>query len=528
MLTASVPADPGSYYAKEGLEAEGGFMAPVGGKMASKLGLSGVIDRDTLKALFRNRTPEGERLTQRDRADKKPVTDFCFSVSKPVALAHQLFGDARIPGEVAGAAMDTARMMERKITVRTMRRKKYQDITTGIGLIAPEYHKRTRPVGGVSDPGDHVHTLFLNVSELDGKRRSVQLERIVKDSALYRDMFHANLRGRMERLGYSTHADGFTFGIDGFSKELCRKFSRRSELIEMEVKRRGIKSPKGKAALGAKIREKKANDLKEDRLFDEWLKRLTPNEYKLAGSATRRAMASGPIAPNLFNEDHLLTAFDRLMDAYSRVSEEKLLTEALKEGVGEVSLDGLTEALEGMEAIRAQVKTPKGKVAMVQSRDNHQREAELVSFAKKGGIVWITGKPTEETKEEAEQRAGEDATWIRTVQSFRQVHQAAMEAKEEGRKLVIQGLAPKNAPEGHVLAVLRELGGISPLDEKDSRKRKKVLSVAATLKGFKERVRHRMEVMRRLDWMKEIQPEVEGAERARSASWDRDRRGVER
>lgn len=278
MLTIACPNSPTTYFGKEGLEKEGGFRLSTWGKLADSLKLAGVAAREAMQAIFSNRTPWGDRLTQRDRKDKRTCTDFCFSPPKGVAIAHQLGGDERIPQAVIDSALDTMNLIQPEFRVRV--RGEYQ--TTGNAIGFPEYHLTTRPENGEPDPGDHIHVPTANASEWRGNRYSVDLKHIADEAPFYRWHFQQGLAKRLHGLGYDLRHTEHGFELAGIPERVISEFSRRSEAIEQEFRRREgslmeriqgsqdpaelarlekqldrLRSPKGKAALAGLTREKK-------------------------------------------------------------------------------------------------------------------------------------------------------------------------------------------------------------------------------------------------------------------------------
>lgn len=521
IASAMSAADAAAYHGKEGLEAEGGSRGAAGGRGSGLLGLLGSPTAEVVKALIRNRTPQGERLTQRDRKDKKPLTDFCFSPCKPVAILHQVGGDRRIPGEVMAAAMDTARTMEKRTICRVKVFKKYREHTTGIAVILPDYHLRTRPVDGVSDPGDHVHVKFMNVTWHEGKRYSAEFDAVVRDKKLYRDMFHANLRGRMERLGYGTYKDGFSFGVEGVTPAMVAKFSNRTAGIDKEQARREaavqaridaerhpeaiarlrvklarVKAPKARAALGAKIRELKSADLMTDKLFEEWLRRLTPDEARRLGSAVRKAMDASRDDIPLPGADWLADTLERLSEPLSAVPEERLLTETLKAGVGEVTLQGLEEELAGGDYLRARV----DGVDYVTTPEARRKEREVVDFAKAGGIRLRRTKRGEAVAT----RAGEMLLPDADALPFDKLHEWVQKAREGEFTLVLHAqkarLYAGKAGRGEPMVFLEDLAGL-PTGQARPRPASAVMAVAGKV------LRRARQAAERMRYVLEREPE---------------------
>lgn len=416
MLTISTPASASaaaSYYAKEGIEAEGGFFGRWGGKAALRMGLYGDVAAPELKEVIHNRL-NGEKLTPRDRHDKKPLTDFCFSPPKSVAVAHQVMGDDRIPGVVLAAVQSVMeRHVEPFIMVRLKTGGKYENQIIGNGAWALEYHKLTRPVNGWEDPGDHVHALLMNVGYLGNERRSIEVSHSVKASALLNAAFMSELAKGMKQLGYGIRTTKDGWELQGMSDSIIRKFSRRSELIELEAQRRGIKSPKGKAALGAKIREKKSTRHTEDQLRREWNWRLDSGERQMLQGVLRMA-ARGPNRSGAIETTQAVenTLHGLLMDK-SAVTFPSLAVGTLKNYPGEVSLEGVMQAIDGMDAVKAEF----DGMRYITTKEAMQRERDVLRKALKGEITLKRLK----RGEKHEPKKGET---VLTNPGFKELHDA--------------------------------------------------------------------------------------------------------
>src|SRR5271163_3388884 len=115
-------------YYSEGQELVGSW----GGKGASRLGLSGTVDKLSFERLCDNLDPRtGEPLTVRTRTERRVGYDFTFSVPKSVSLLYAMSGDQGILDAFRGAVDETMREIESEIKTRV--RKELQDTnrTTG-------------------------------------------------------------------------------------------------------------------------------------------------------------------------------------------------------------------------------------------------------------------------------------------------------------------------------------------------------------------------------------------------------------
>ena len=82
-----------SDYYSEGQEIAGLW----GGIGAERLGLSGPVDQESYFALCDNLNPKtGEKLTPRQKENRRAGYDFTFSAPKSVSVRYELSGDERI------------------------------------------------------------------------------------------------------------------------------------------------------------------------------------------------------------------------------------------------------------------------------------------------------------------------------------------------------------------------------------------------------------------------------------------------
>src|ERR1700678_1112751 len=102
-------------YYSEGQELVGSW----GGKGASRLGLSGAVDKLSFERLCDNLHPiPGEPLTVRTRSERRVGYDFTFSVPKSVSLLYALSGDQGILDAFRRAVDETMREMEAEMKTR--------------------------------------------------------------------------------------------------------------------------------------------------------------------------------------------------------------------------------------------------------------------------------------------------------------------------------------------------------------------------------------------------------------------------
>src|ERR1700724_2137428 len=120
------------YYATADYYSEGQEIVGLwGGKGASRLGLSGTVDKFSFERLCDNLDPRtGEPLTVRTRTERTVGYDFTFSVPKSVSLLYAMSGDQDILGAFRGAVDETMREVETEMKTRVRKGGKDEDRQT--------------------------------------------------------------------------------------------------------------------------------------------------------------------------------------------------------------------------------------------------------------------------------------------------------------------------------------------------------------------------------------------------------------
>lgn len=364
------------YYA-DGQEIVGGW----GGRGAGMLGLAGTVDKASFDQLCDNLDPRtGGALTARTRTDRTVGYDFTFSVPKSVSLLYGLTGDGDVLAAFRGAVAETMREVESEAKARVRKNGRDAERATG-NLVWAEYvHTTSRPVDGVPDPHLHAHMFVFNAT-FDGEERqwkAGQFRDLKRDAPYFQAAFRVRLANRLQELGYALERTRDDFEIAGVPKDVVRRFSRRTAQIDELAADLGITDPDRKAGLGATTREKKADRLTRDELRCEWLGRLSDDDRRALGRAFRPARPKGRVTGGERQAvDH---AIGHVFTREAATTERKLVTEALKRGVGAVTLDSVKSELAARPLVRG---TVKGR-ELVTTPDMLSAEGRLLAFARQG------------------------------------------------------------------------------------------------------------------------------------------------
>ncbi|MFO0847830.1 MAG: MobF family relaxase [Gemmataceae bacterium] len=352
-----------------------------GGKAADALGLSGRVNKRAFDALCDNVNPAtGGRLTPRTKDGRTVGYDFTFDGPKSVSVLYALTQDPEILAAFRASARETMAEIETDVRVRVRARGQNAEADTGALAWAEFVHFTARPVDGVPDPQLHAHCFAFNATvDGAGRWRAAQFREVMRDMPYHQAAFHARLADRLAGLGYgiARTADGWQVaGLD--DPALLAKFSRRTSQIEEEADRLGVTDPGRKAALGATTREGKAAHLARDELRAEWEARLTPAERaRLAAVHARAEVGLVPAVTPAAAVDH---AVRHCFERSSVVPVRTLAAEALKFGVGSVSVDAVARELAARPLLRGD---RDGRV-LATTPDVLAEEGRMIAFARTG------------------------------------------------------------------------------------------------------------------------------------------------
>ncbi len=375
------------------------------GKGADLLGLHGEVTKEQFSALVRNRNPfTGERVTAADRQNRRVGFDLTFSIDKSLSIQALVGQDERILHVFRESVEETMQLVEQDAAVRVRAGGKDEDQRVGNLVYATFYHGLTRPTGeeNLPEPHCHAHVVCLNMAfdHEEIKWKALQPGDIKASGQFYQSVFRAKLAQKVQSLGYEIEVSSGDFRLKGYGQELIDRFSNRTKEVETLAQNlaKEKKVPRltaaVKARLGATSRQNKRMDLSWEELRQRWQARLTPEEAGFMYSIHEQARAMRKGIPM---EDRSVQAFDlaldHLLERKSVVTERELLTETLRRGLGNVSIENATSQLDRPEILKAQYDGH----PCVSTREVIAEEKELIEIVRRGmGRAQPLSPPREE------------------------------------------------------------------------------------------------------------------------------------
>ena len=317
-----------------------------GGRAAVLLGLFGKVDKPSFDRLCDNQDPKtGEQLSKITRDGRRVGYDFTFSAPKSASVLQALTGDESIMQAWRDSVRETMDAIECEMQVRVRKNGQETDRTTGNFLWSEFVHLTSRPVNNIPCPQLHSHIFVQNLSfdSIEGQWKAGQFGRIKSEGYFWQATQQARFALKLEELGFATRPTKDAFEIAGVPDSIIPKFSLRTGVIERIAAKLGITDPKRKAGLAATTREKKNDTIPYSELLEIWNGWLTPDERAALLEVSDKAK---PKTPTVDNERHAQFAIDHTFERMSIAQERRLLTLALKHGVGHVTPEGMRAAMD--------------------------------------------------------------------------------------------------------------------------------------------------------------------------------------
>lgn len=243
------------------------------GRGAETLGLQGAVDEQAFVDVLSGKLPDGSEIPG-VHGEHRPGVDMTFSAPKSVSLLALIGRDDRIFGAFRESVTATLGWAEKNlIEARVWDPAAKQQVVekTGNMVTATFLHDVNRN----NEPQLHVHAVIANATKAsDGKWHAVHNDQLYRNQHLLGAVHNAELRARIEALGYETTParnpiDG-SFEIKGVSREAIDAFSTRREQILEALAREERSSPRERELAALATRQAKNPEFSPEQRGAEW------------------------------------------------------------------------------------------------------------------------------------------------------------------------------------------------------------------------------------------------------------------
>lgn len=260
------------------------------GKAAEMLGLPGEVKAKDFEALAINKHPmTGETITVRNRKGRVVGFDMNFGVPKSVSILYAFTGDQKIIDIILEANRKMMEAIERDVETQVRLGGKTGTRMVSNMAYATFLHHTGRPVGGIPDPQLHTHNFVMNLC-YDGEEsrfKAIHFRHLKKNAPYYEAIGRSYLAKGLEDYGYSVRKVNKAFEIEGFSRPLIQKYSRRSTQIDQLIAEMGIEDAKARDKMGAISRESKKSNITPQQTLAAWTARLDDDEKRIIQNIIR-------------------------------------------------------------------------------------------------------------------------------------------------------------------------------------------------------------------------------------------------
>ena len=355
---------------------------------AARLGLAGKVHDKDFIALLENRTPQGAKLTARDRANRVPMIDFTFNAPKSVSLLWALTEDERLATAHKLAVSEAMAEVEANMETRVRKGRHFNTdnvCKTGNIIWAGFHHDTARPIDGYPDPHLHTHAAVINATWDDEERqwKAVQIGNIAAEREYYEAVYLASLAHQMKRLGFAVERKGKWWDLADIPKTMLDRYSRRTKEIEDKAAELGDLSAAQKGALGVMTRDAKDEALFSSDLHAVWKSKLRFGESERINGLVRKAERQGKIGPTQTVTSAWEHGLSHALERQSVAHEKKVMSDALRFGAGDVRVGDLKAVASLSGIVRGQVN---GR-DVVTTKDMLAKEQEMIGLARRGKMA---------------------------------------------------------------------------------------------------------------------------------------------
>jgi conjugative relaxase-like TrwC/TraI family protein len=355
------------------------------GQLATRMGLSGFVDKEAFFDLCDNRHPgKNEAVTPLTREGRTTGYDINFHCPKSVSVLHALSGDEHILDAFRDSVTETMKTIEADGKTRVRMGGKYEDRDTREFVWAHFVHQTARPVeGALPDPHLHSHCFVFNAT-WDGTENRIkagQFRDIKRDMPYYQARFHKTLSDKLSYLGYGIRRTDKSFEIDGVPQKVLDLFSKRTDEIGRIAKEKGITDAKELDGLGAKTRAKKQKGNSMDDLKKEWQAQI--GALGKDGQSEKTVRYGAQDMPVVTPEQCIDHAVSHCFVRASVMPHRRFLTVAYRHGIGmgDVTLKGIDRSFENDHRL-INITEKSGPVCT--TKEVLKEEEQMVRLARQG------------------------------------------------------------------------------------------------------------------------------------------------
>ena len=342
------------------------------GQLAEQFGLdtSRPVQGKDLIALLEGKLPDGTNISGRaeDMDGKRRMgTEINFSAPKSFSLLVAA-ADPELRTELLQMWDDSVRdglaYVESDIASARYGKGGKEREMAGKAIAAVYRHEDARPVDGHTDIHIHSHAALINVVEdRNGGYRSIDLDfgeqNVRMETA---DMImKSRLSEKLEQAGIATVRTKDGFEVAGITKEQIEESSMRKQQIDAQLEKDGTTREESSHQQrdGAWQITREDKDTKKNLLEQQSEWRMHARRLGIDPQKCKRSEQVHDIATiNREKDDRakiankcLDFALDDLTTTHSVFNREKLYLEAVKQGMGQVTIDDVKDAMKGHQEI---------------------------------------------------------------------------------------------------------------------------------------------------------------------------------
>jgi conjugative relaxase-like TrwC/TraI family protein len=258
-----------NYYTRDQATEASGWL----GKGADTLGLKGPVEEKAFAAVLDGHLPNGAEI-KNSRGERRGGWDITLSASKSVSMVALIGDDKRLEQAMLESVAATTAWVEKNLIetrVWDKEARRQIPVRSDNAVIASFTHDVNRNL----EPQLHIHNIVVNATlAQDSKWHAIRNEALYDNQHLVGSIHSADLRARVEALGYETepskHAIDGNFEIAGVSRDAIERFSSRLDEINEHVAQNGFNSPQARQLAALATRSPKDPNLTKEEVVARW------------------------------------------------------------------------------------------------------------------------------------------------------------------------------------------------------------------------------------------------------------------